>query len=142
MLYLDIQKKEGESKNMYHKACYKMATSTDAKSKVTDVVSMRTGKVANGTNKRSMGVDKVPMRTDKKSMGIAKLPSSKEIPNADFELTCKKCKTTRKVDSINRKVKIEKSRSKYVSAKKENRSYSYHCPGCKGKVTAKSIKKL
>jgi hypothetical protein len=142
MLYFDVQKKVGESKNMYHKACYKMATSTDAKSKNTDAVFMCTGKVTNGTDKRSMGVDKVSMHTDKRSMGIAKLSSSKEIPNNDFKLTCKKCNTTRKVDSINGKVKIKKSRSKYVSVKKGNRSYSYHCSGCKGEMTAKSIKKL
>ena len=82
------------------------------------------------------------MHTDKKSMGIAKLPSSKEIPNSDFELTCKKCNMTRKVDSVNGKVKIFKSGSKYVLAKKANGSYHYHCPSCKSNVTAKSIKKL
>jgi hypothetical protein len=111
-----------------------------------DKVSMGIGKVAMGIDKRSKGIGKVAMGIDKRSKGIGKvamgtaiLLSSKEIPNANFELICKKCNTTRKVDSINGKVKIEKSGSKYVLASQRRR---YHCPGCGGDVTAKSIKKL
>ena len=95
-------------------------------------------KRANGTDAYSKGTDKFYKGTDKKSMGIAKLPSSLEIPNADFELTCKKCNTTRLVDSVNGKVKIKKSGSKYVLAKCRR----YHCPSCNGDMAAKSIKKL
>jgi hypothetical protein len=109
---------------IHNKKCVKMANGTDAvsmgtnkKSRGIDKVSIGTGKVARGTDKKSMGIDKV-------SMGTAKLPSSKEIPNAHFELTCKQCNKTRWVDSVNGKVKIEKSGSKYVLAKNQRSSLS------------------
>jgi len=121
-----------------NKECCLKATGTDAWSLGTDAYSNGTDKYSEGTDKYSKGTDAYSKGTDKRSMGIAKLPSSKEILNADFELTCKKCNTTRKVDSINGKVKIKKSGSKYVLAKRSR----YYCSSCKGEMAAKSIKKL
>ena len=122
-----------EIRNKYSKGNDKYSKGTDKYSKGIDKISMC-------TDKKSMHTDKVSMHTEKKSMGTAELPSSLEIPNADFELTCKKCNMMRLVDSVNGKVKIEKSGLKYVLVK--NSRCCYFCPGCRGKVTAKSIKKL
>jgi hypothetical protein len=69
-----------------NKKCVKRANGTDAYSK--------------GTDAYSKGTDAYSKGTDAYSKGTAILLSSKEIPNADFEVTCKKCNTTRKVDSI------------------------------------------
>jgi hypothetical protein len=126
----------------YSKGTDKYSKGTDKYSKGTDKYSEGTDKLSMGIGKVAMGIGKVAMGIGKVAMGTAKLPSSSEIPNADFELTCKKCNMTRKVDSVNGKVKIFKSGSKYVLAKKANGSYHYHCPSCKSNVTAKSIKKL
>jgi len=69
-----------------NKKCVKRANGTDAYSK--------------GTDAYSKGSDAYSKGTDAYSKGTAILLSSKEIPNANFEVTCKKCNTTRKVDSI------------------------------------------